>query len=50
MAREIKITADKIYNRKKRYTKLKTFLGLIFLLLIFVLLFLVLYIRVVSLR
>lgn len=35
MAREIKITADKIYNRKKRYTKLKTFLGLIFLLLIF---------------
>ena len=35
MAREIKVTADKIYNRKKRYTKLKTFLGLIFLLLIF---------------
>lgn len=35
MAREIKVTADKIYNRKKIYTKLKTFLGLIFLLLIF---------------
>lgn len=35
MAREIKVTADKIYNRKKRYNKLKIVLSLIFLLLVF---------------
>ena len=35
MAKEIKVTADKIYKRKKGYSKLKIVLGIVFLILIF---------------
>lgn len=35
MAKEIKVTADKIYKREKGYSKLKIVLGIVFLILIF---------------
>lgn len=36
MAREVVFKADKVYNRKKRYNRVKVILGILFLFLIFV--------------